>query len=88
MLRAVRHVNRYPATDTKRGRLGRCRREELLTVGARLSSILEPETSSHVSLSSFIYHYLRLLEFPSDVLEALSSGDINLFEAEHLLLEI
>jgi hypothetical protein len=84
MLRAVRHVNRYPATDTKRGRPSRWKREELLAVGSRLSSILERETSSHISLSSFVDHYLRLLDFPSDVLEALSSGDINLFEAEQL----
>lgn len=84
MLRAIRHVNRYPATDTKRGRPGRWRREELLAVGARLSSILERETSSHISLSSFVDHYLRLLDFPSDVLEALLSGQINLFEAEQL----
>jgi hypothetical protein len=27
---------------------------------------------------------LRLLDFPSDVVEALSAGDINLFEAEQL----
>jgi hypothetical protein len=43
--------------------------------------ISEHETSSHLSLSSFIDHYLRLLDFPSDVLDALSSDDINLFEA-------
>lgn len=84
MLRSVRHVNRYPATDTKRGRPGRWRREELLAVGARLSTILERETSSHISLSSFVDHYLRLLDFPSDVLDSLSSGQINLFEAEQL----
>lgn len=84
MLRAVRHVNRYPATDTKRGRPGRWKREELLAAGARLSSLLERETSSHISLSSFVDHYLRLLEFPSDVVEALSSGQINLFEASQL----
>jgi hypothetical protein len=84
MLRAIRHVNRYRASDTKRGRPSRWKREELLSVGSRLSSILERETSSHISLSSFIDHYLRLLDFPSDVLEALSSGQINLFEAEQL----
>jgi hypothetical protein len=84
MLRAVGHVNRYPATDTKRGRPSRWQREELLLVGSRLSSILERETSSHIGLSSFIDHYLRLLDFPSDVLDALSSGDINLFEASQL----
>jgi hypothetical protein len=84
MLRAVRHVNRYQATDTKRGRPSRWKREELLSVGSRLSSILERETSSHISLSSFVDHYLRLLDFPADVLKALSSGDMNLFEAEQL----
>lgn len=84
MLRAVRHVNRYQATDTKRGRPSLWRREELLSVGARLNSILECETSSHISISSFVDHYLRLLEFPSDVLDAISSGQINLFEAEQL----
>jgi hypothetical protein len=84
ILRAVRHINRYQATDTKRGRPSRWKREELLAVSARLSSILERETSSHISLSSFIDHYLRLLDFPADVLQALSSGDINLFEAEQL----
>jgi hypothetical protein len=84
MLRAVRHISRYPATDTKRGRPGRWKREELLSVGSRLSAILERETSSHISLSSFVDHYLRLLDFPSDVLEALTRGEINLFEAEQL----
>ncbi|HEX8091174.1 MAG TPA: hypothetical protein VF762_20125 [Blastocatellia bacterium] len=29
-------------------------------------------------------HYLRILEFPSDVLEPLSKGEVNLFEAEQL----
>jgi hypothetical protein len=84
MLRSVRHVHRYAATDTKRGRPSRWKREELLRVGTRLSSILERETSSQLSLSSFIDHYLRLLNFPADVQQALSSGDINLFEAEQL----
>jgi hypothetical protein len=85
MLNSVLHVNHYPTTDTKRGRPGRWNREELLPVGAYLSSILECETSSHISLSSFIDHYLHLLDFPDDVLDALSSGDINLFEAEQLV---
>jgi hypothetical protein len=84
MLRAVRHVNRYQATDTKRGRPSQWRREELLAVGSRLSSILERETSSHISLSSFVDHYLRILDFSADVQEALSSGKINLFEAEQI----
>lgn len=84
MLRAVRHVYRYPATDTKRGRPSPWKRQDLLQVGTQLTSILERETAAHISLSSFIDHYLRLLDFPADVVQALADGDINLFEAEQL----
>jgi hypothetical protein len=49
-----------------------------------LGDILERETTSHISFASFVDHYLRLLDFPSDVVEALEKGDINLFEAEQL----
>lgn len=84
LLRAARHIQRYQATDTKRGRPSRWQREDLLKVSARLADLLERETSSHISIASFADHYLRLLEFPSDVLQALSSGDINLFEASQL----
>lgn len=84
MLRAARHVRRYPATDTKRGRPSQWRREDLLKVAARLESILHRETSSRASLTSFVDHYLRLLHFPSDVIEALRKEEINLFEAEQL----
>lgn len=71
MLRAVRRIHGYPASDTKRGRPSRWKREDLLKVSTWLTGILERETSSYISLSSFIDHYLRLLEFPSDVLQAL-----------------
>lgn len=81
LLRAARHIQRYPATDTKRGRRGYYDRSLLIKVAARASDILERETSSRVSFASFVDHYLRLLEFPSDVLDALTRGDINLFEA-------
>lgn len=84
LLRAARHAQRYPATDTKRGRPGKWKREELLKVSARLSDILDRETSSSISFSSFVDHYLRLPDFPSDVIEVLENGDINLFEAEQL----
>jgi hypothetical protein len=84
MLRAARHVQRYPATDTKRGRPGRWEREDLLKVAARLSDILDRETSSRTSLASFVDHYLRLLHFPADVTTAISNNQINLFEAEQL----
>lgn len=82
LLRAARHAQRYPATDTKRGRPAKWKREDLLRVAAQLGDILSRETSSHTSFASFVDHYLRLPDFPSDVVETLESGDINLFEAE------
>jgi hypothetical protein len=53
-------------------------------VVTRLEDILGRETSSHISFASFVDHYLRLPNFPSDVVEALENGDINIFEAEQL----
>lgn len=82
MLRAVRHVQRYPATDTRRGRPSHWQREDLLKVAAQLGTILDRETSSRTSPASFIDHYLRLLDFPAEVIDALAAGEINLFEAE------
>jgi hypothetical protein len=84
LLRAARHAQRYPATDTKRGRPGQWKRDDLLKVAARLSDILDRETPSQISLASFVDHYLRLLDFPVDVIRALENGGINLFEAEQL----
>ncbi len=84
MLRAVRHVERYPASDTKRGRPSRFDRSQLFSVIAHLGTLLERETQGRLSVSSFVDHYLRVLEFPSDVVEALARSDINLFEAEQL----
>lgn len=69
MLRAARHIQRYTATDTKRGRPSQWKREDLLRLTARLSEVLERETSAHLSLASFVDHYLRLLDFPADVLK-------------------
>lgn len=84
MLRAARHIQRYSASDTKRGRPSPWKREDLIKVSTSLNNILERETSSHLSLASFVDHYLRLLDFPADVLSALSRGEINLFEAAQL----
>lgn len=84
MLRAARHAQRYLATDTKRGRPSKWKREDLLRVATHISDILDRETSSHISFASFVDHYLRLPDFPSDVIEVLENGDINLFEAEQL----
>lgn len=84
LLRAARHAQRYPVTDTKRGRPGKWEREELLQVVTRLGDILDRETSSQISFASFVDHYLRLPDFPPDVIQVLEKGEINLFEAEQL----
>jgi hypothetical protein len=83
-LYAVRHVERRPATDIKRGRPSRWRREDLLNAAGHLRTLLERETSGRVSLNSFVGQYLQILDFPSDVQEALSDGRINLQEAAQL----
>ncbi|MDQ3819969.1 MAG: hypothetical protein M3362_20155, partial [Acidobacteriota bacterium] len=64
MLHALRHIQRYSASETRRGRPGRWPREDLLKVGARLADILDRETSSRISVASFVDHYLRLPDFP------------------------
>jgi uncharacterized protein YoaH (UPF0181 family) len=83
-LYAVRHVERRPATDTRRGRPSRWRREDLVSAGGHLRSILGRETSGRVSPNSFIGQYLLILDFPSDVQDALSDGRLNLQEAAQL----
>lgn len=84
LLHAARHVQRYPATDTKRGRHAKFDRALLIKVAARLTDILDRETLSRLGFASFVDHYLRLLDFPADVLDALRAGDINLSEAAQL----
>jgi hypothetical protein len=83
-LYAVRHVERYPATDTLRGRPSRWQRADLVEAASQLRAILARETSGRVSVNSFIGQYFPLLQFPSDVTDALSSGDINIQEAAQL----
>jgi hypothetical protein len=81
---AVRHVERRPATDTRRGRPARWPREKLVEAAGQLRGILQRETSGRIDLNSFIGQYLPILGFPSDVLDALTSGQINLQEAAQL----
>jgi hypothetical protein len=84
MLRSARHLQKYSASETGRGRPSNWKREDLIQVSAILNEILERETSSHISLSSFVDHYLRLLDFPADIIQPLLSSQINLFEAAQL----
>jgi len=83
-LYAVRHVERRPASDTKRGRPSRWPRERLVEAAGQLRALLDRETSGRISVSSFIGQYLPILSFPSDVTSALSEGHINLPEAAQL----
>jgi hypothetical protein len=83
-LNAVRHVERRPASDTKRGRPPRWGREVLVNAAARLRAVLERETQGRVSLNSFIGQYLPVLYMSRDIQEPLGCGDINLFEAHQL----
>jgi hypothetical protein len=84
LLYAVRHVERRPATDTLRGRRSRWQRENLVEAASCLRGILQRETSGRIDLSSFIGQYIPILEFPSDVVDALTSGHLNLQEAAQL----
>ena len=81
---AVRHVERRPATDTRRGRPSPWPREKLMEAASQLRGILERETSGRVSVNSFIGQYVPILNYPSDVTGALSRGEINLHEAAQL----
>lgn len=81
---AVRHVERRPATDTKRGRPSHWPREKLMEAASQLRGILERETSGRVSVNSFIGQYVPILNYPPDVVVALSRGEINLHEAAQL----
>ena len=83
-LYAVRHVERRPTTDTRRGRPPRWPREKLLEAASHHRGLLERETQGRVSVNSFIGQYLPLLSYPPDVTNALASGRINLQEAAQL----
>jgi hypothetical protein len=83
-LYAMRHIDRRPATDTKRGRPSRWPRERLVEAASTLRGILQRETAGRINLNSFIGQYLPILEFPSDVVDALSAGQVNLQEAAQL----
>lgn len=81
LLNAVRHAESYPATETNSGRPSHWRRNDLLAVSHALKAILARETQGRISLSSFVGVYLRILNAPTDVTDALECGQINLQEA-------
>ena len=55
-----------------------------MEAASQLRGILERETRGRVSVNSFIGQYLPLLQFPSDVTDALEAGKVNLQEASQL----
>lgn len=55
-----------------------------MSAAGHLRAVLQRETSGRVSLNSFVGQYLQILDFPSDVQEALTDGRINLQEAAQL----
>ena len=83
-LYALRYAERRVPNGTRRCWPLRWRREVLLRAAGELRFVLRRETSARVSLSSFVGQYLPLLNFPADVVEALSAGRVNLFEAAQL----
>jgi len=83
-LYALRYAERRVPNGTRRCWPLRWRREVLLRAAGKLRFVLRRETSARVSLSSFVGQYLPLLNFPADVVEALSAGRVNLFEAAQL----
>lgn len=74
MLRAARHLQRYSATDTRRGHLGHWKREDLLKATS-LNGILERETSSHISLASRDNFWIDTENFDRQSLACLSAFD-------------
>lgn len=84
ILLAARHLECYPASGSKRGRPAHFQRTDLLAVSAALKVLLVRETQGRVGLRTFVDHYLPLLDFPAEIIEALRAGFIRLPAAELL----
>jgi hypothetical protein len=80
----VRHIERYSASETKRGRPATFDRSFLLEVSRQLKALLERETQHRISLKTFIGFYLPILNYPEDLVGALGRGEITKFEASLL----
>src|SRR5215213_1484387 len=70
--------------DARPGRPSRWRRDDLVSAAGHLRAVLARETQGRVSVNSFTGQYLPVLDFPSDIVEALGAGRINLQEAAQL----
>ena len=83
-LRAGSHRERAGWEVARRGRKPTFSNDTLRRVWNALEAALRQERASGVSGRTFVENYLRLLDSPADVVEALESGKINLFEALQL----
>ena len=84
LMNAVRHVEQRPAGDSKSGRPGHFPREKLLEVSRHLKATLAKNYRDRISLSTFIGFYLPILNYPSDVLDALENGEVTRLEAAQI----
>lgn len=84
LLESVRHSQLRPDVDQAKGRPRRWPREDAIEVAQKLKAILESETGSRISLSSFVSGYLPILRYPVDIANALRDGQINVREAGYL----
>jgi hypothetical protein len=83
-LYSIGHVERNPASDTRRGRPGRWDRKKLTEAASTLRIILDRETQGRVSVKSFVSQYLQVLHLSNDIVNSLRAGQINLQESIHL----
>lgn len=81
LLLAVRHSETYPATNTNRGRPTNFERELIEDSSRHLKAILLRETGDRISVQTFVGHYLPILDWPEDVVMALTRGELNRLEA-------
>jgi hypothetical protein len=81
LLHALRHLETYSATETRRGRPAHFDGELMKEAGRHLKAILERETGDRISLQTFVGHYVPILDWPEDVVQALGRGEISRLEA-------
>jgi hypothetical protein len=84
LMNAVRHIERHPTGLSRSGRPGHFPREKLLEVARHLKAVLAKQYQERISPSTFIGFCLPILNYPSDVIEALEKGEINRLEASQI----
>lgn len=83
LLLATRHAAQQPQVPSTRGHQSRWSESDKSRGRLQLTDNLVRGTKC-VGVRSFLEHQLLLLEFPVDVVEALDTGMVNLFESKQL----